>query len=92
MRLSKPALMLMISGRPLTAKPIQLRSLVPLMTSLGKQFDHVLVELGNVRRLPAAHPVPVANTDFIHPVRARISQVILDGVVAGQVMAFHQAR
>src|SRR5438270_104392 len=50
---------------------------------LSKQVDHGTVKCRNVRRLATAHPVLVLHYFFILPFTAGITNVVLNGVIAG---------
>ncbi len=58
-----------------------MRCRVVVFLEKGKHFA---IECGNVTRLTAGDPVLVAHYFAIDPVAARIANVILDGVIAGQ--------
>jgi hypothetical protein len=49
-----------------------------------KEAEHGPVERRDVAGLAAAHPVAVLDHLAINPVAARVPDVVLDGVVAGQ--------
>src|SRR5438270_85663 len=69
--------------RPLAAKR-QLVSMVTCSQATGEEADHGPVERGKIAGLPAAYPVLVLDHLAINPLAARVADVILDAVVAGQ--------
>src|SRR5262249_26368489 len=48
----------------------------------GEEVDQGPVERGQVGGLPAAHPVAVLDHLPVHPAAARVTDVVLEGVVA----------
>lgn len=49
----------------------------------GEEPQHFAIEGGNIRRLPARNPVPVANDFLIPPLTAGVANVVLDRVIRG---------
>ena len=58
----------------------------------GEQIEHRPIERGKIGGLTARHLVIVLQHLVVHPVAARIANIIPDGVVAGQPATLHQAR
>jgi hypothetical protein len=49
----------------------------------AEKSNHLSVEGGQIRRLPTADPVAVADHFTVYPLAAGIANVILYGVIAG---------
>src|SRR2546427_3257559 len=49
-----------------------------------EKLKHLSIECRDIAGLSATDPIPVAHNFLIHPVSARVANVILDGVKAGQ--------
>src|SRR5579862_68499 len=58
---------------------------------LRKKLDHVAVKFRDIGGLAAADPVAIANANVVNPVRAGILQIVLNGLVARNLMSPHQS-
>src|SRR4051812_36593659 len=58
---------------------------------LGEQRDHLAIECRDVAGLAARHPIAVAHHFFIDPMRAGLSHIVLNSVIAGEGAIFCQA-
>jgi len=58
---------------------------------VGKQLDHRLIENRDIIGLAAADPVLVADYCFVAPTTTGIPDIVLKGVVAGEMPALDQS-
>jgi len=59
-------------------------------TASGKQTNDGPIESRQIAGTSAGHPVAILNHFLVHPVAARIADVVLDGVTTGQRPPTHQ--